>query len=70
MRPLAATDEAITDLYDRKRGTFLVNYPVWLVIALAVSGVVAFAMSGFLGYDVAGSQAAKSDIFYKPWELY
>ncbi len=70
MRPLAATDTAITDLYDTQRGTFVINYPVWLVLGLGLTGVVALAMSGFLGYDAPGSAAASADFFYKPWELY
>jgi len=70
MRPLAATDAAITDLYDTRRGTFVVNYPTWFLVALGLTGVVAFAMSGFLGYDPVNSAASKADIFYKPWELY
>jgi hypothetical protein len=55
---------AITDLYDTQRGTFLVRYPLWLVLGLGISGVIAFAMVGFLGYR--GDPA----IFSKPWELY
>jgi hypothetical protein len=70
MRPLAATDTAITDLYDTRRGTFVVNYPTWFLVTLGLTGVVAFAMSGFLGYDPVNSAASKADIFYKPWELY
>jgi hypothetical protein len=55
---------AITDLYDTQRGTFLVPYPLWLILTLGISGVVAFAMVGFLGYK--GDPA----VFTKPWELY
>jgi len=55
---------AITDLYDTQRGTFLVRYPLWLVLGLGISGVIAFAMVGFLGYP------GDPQIFVKPWELY
>lgn len=70
MRPLAATDTAITDLYDTRRGTFVVDYPTWFLVALGLTGVAAFALSGFLGYDPVNSPASKTDLFYKPWELY
>ena len=55
---------AITDLYDTQRGTFLVPLPLWLILTLGISGVVAFAMVGFLGYK------GDPSIFEKPWELY
>jgi hypothetical protein len=45
---------AITDLYDEKRGTFLIQYPVWLVLLLGLAGVAAFAITGFLGWPDAG----------------
>ena len=71
--------QAITDLYDEKRRTFLVQYPVWLVVALALTGVVAFMVSGFLGFrDLAGQQAGSPlfefdftrKVFHQPWPLY
>ena len=55
---------AITDLYDTQRGTILAPFPLWLVLGLGISGVIAFAMVGFLGYP--GDLA----VFSKPWELY
>ncbi len=58
------SSHAITDLYDRQRGAFLVRYPLWLVLGLGISGVIAFAMVGFLGYP------GDLQIFTKPWELY
>ncbi len=58
------SSQAITDLYDTQRGTFLVRYPLWLVLGLGISGVIAFAMVGFLGYK------GDPQIFDKPWELY
>ncbi|HZC05717.1 MAG TPA: hypothetical protein VE338_08750 [Ktedonobacterales bacterium] len=54
----------ITDLFDTQRGTFLVRYPLWLVLGLGISGVIAFAMVGFLGYP------GDPKVFTKPWELY
>jgi hypothetical protein len=42
---------ATTDLIDEQKGAFLVQYPILLVIGLALSGVVAFALTGFLGYS-------------------
>jgi hypothetical protein len=71
--------EAITDVYDEKRRTFLVQYPVWLIVALALSGVIAFMVIGFLGFrDQAGatltspyyeSQFTRT-VFHQPWPLY
>jgi hypothetical protein len=58
------SSHAITDLYDTQRGTFLVRYPLWLVLSLGISGVIAFAMVGFLGYQ------GDPKIFDRPWELY
>jgi hypothetical protein len=47
--------QAITDLYDEKRRTFLVQYPIWLVLLLGLAGVAAFAITGFLGYEPKGT---------------
>jgi hypothetical protein len=47
--------QAITDLYDEKRGAFLVQYPIWLVLLLGLAGVAAFAITGFLGYGEPGT---------------
>jgi hypothetical protein len=41
---------AKTDLYDTEAKTFYIQYPVWFVVLLALAGVVAFAVTGFLGY--------------------
>ena len=71
--------EAITDLYDEKRRTFLVQYPVWVVVALALTGVLAFMLTGFLGFHdmsatTAGSPYSESGfvhtVFLQPWPLY
>jgi len=64
---------AITDLYDEERRTFLVQYPVLLVIALGLTGVAAFALTGFLGRDGwarAITPTALDDTFRQPWVLY
>ncbi len=58
------SSRAITDLYDTQRGTFLVAYPLWLVLGLGITGVIAVAMVGFLGYP------GDPKVFDKPWELY
>lgn len=58
------SSHAITDLYDTQSGRFLVPYPVWLVLGLGITGVIAVAMVGFLGYP------GDPTIFDKPWELY
>jgi hypothetical protein len=47
--------QAITDLYDEKRGAFLVQYPIWMVLLLGLAGVAAFAITGFLGYEPRGT---------------
>jgi hypothetical protein len=47
--------QAITDLYDEKRGAFLVQYPIWMVLVLGLGGVAAFAITGFLGYPPTGT---------------
>jgi hypothetical protein len=57
---------AITDLYDEQRRTFLVQYPIWLIITLGLSGICAFALTGFLGYTNRGLDAA----FRQPWLLF
>ena len=61
---LQSPQHAITDVYDTQRGAFLVRYPPGLVIGLAICGVIAFAMAGFLGYS------GDPTLFDKPWELY
>lgn len=83
MRALFRSDEsqphAITDLYDPERGSFLVQYPVWIVVALALAGIVTFVLVGFLGFrdqaaQLAGSQyfepAFSRIIFHQAWPLY
>jgi hypothetical protein len=55
--------QAITDLYDEKRGAFLVQYPIWLVLTLGLVGIAAFAITGFTGYQPGPP-------FGEPWILY
>ena len=55
--------QAITDLYDEKRGAFLVQYPIWLVLTLGLVGIAAFAVTGFTGYQPGPP-------FGEPWILY
>jgi hypothetical protein len=68
---------AKTDLYDETRGAFLIQYPYWFVILMALAGVVAFALAGFLGYLSAHSTlkhpmpAIPADgPFLQPWALF
>jgi hypothetical protein len=51
LRRAAGSRQAITDVYDQTRGTFLVRYPSWLILALGLGGVVAFALTGFLNWQ-------------------
>jgi hypothetical protein len=62
---LETSQHAITDVYDTQHGAFLVRYPQWLVISIAIAGVVAFGIAGFLGYG-----DKNTDVFAKPWALY
>src|SRR5262249_43656954 len=61
---------AKTDLYDPVGRTFYIQYPSWFIIVLALAGVAAFAVTGFLGYT--GSQANPNidPPFRQPWVLY
>jgi hypothetical protein len=58
---------AITDLYDPGRQGFLVQYPLALAQVVAVSGLVALILTGFLGYAGEGFPSA---LFLQPWPLY
>src|SRR5262249_15373352 len=60
----------ITDLYDEKVHTFLVQYPIPLVIGLGLSGVAAFMITGFLGYQDHFEPDVTQFLFVKPWPLY
>ncbi|HEX6542579.1 MAG TPA: hypothetical protein VF040_12545 [Ktedonobacterales bacterium] len=62
------TKHAITDVYDERRRTFLVQYPIWVVVVLGLAGVVAFALVGFLGYS--DDPAFQAIVFKEAWPLF
>jgi len=55
--------QAITDLYDEQRRTFLIQYPIWVILGLSLSGVAIIALNGYLGYT-------KSEPLSQPWLLF
>jgi hypothetical protein len=74
-----ASGLAITDLYDENRRAFIVRYPAWLIVALGLSGVIAFMLAGFLGFrDLEAARQGSSyfepdwsrTFFHQPWLLY
>jgi len=69
-RVRARPPQAYTDLYDEQRRAFLVQYPIPLVIALGLSGVAAFMVTGFLGYKDSLEDPLIQTLFGKPWLLY
>lgn len=66
------TQYAITDVYDERRRTFLVQYPIWLVVFLGLAGVLAFALVGFLGYKdgYKDDSPVVYEIFKQAWPLF
>ncbi|MGO8949873.1 MAG: hypothetical protein ACLQUY_19900 [Ktedonobacterales bacterium] len=60
----------ITDVYDEENHTFLVRYPVWLVVGLGLSGVLVFMLTGFLGFRDTLEPVLSRKIFHEPWPLY
>jgi hypothetical protein len=62
--------KAITDVYDEENHTFLVRYPVWLVVGLGLSGVLVFMLTGFLGFRDHAEPVLSGRIFHEPWALY
>jgi hypothetical protein len=63
---------AITDVYDERRRTFLVQYPIWVVVLLGLAGVLAFALTGFLGYQ-DGFKNDSPEVYYvfkEGWPLF
>jgi hypothetical protein len=61
-----SSPHAITDLYDPERRAFLIQYPIWFIVGLALIGVVAFGITGFLGY----TRQAPDSAFIQPWGLF
>ncbi len=61
---------AKTDLYDTDRRTFYIQYRAWFVVILALAGVIAFGVTGFLGYQQPAIHSSVDDAFKSPWVLY
>jgi hypothetical protein len=69
------TAAAPTDLYDEEQHTVVVQYPRILVIALLCFGLIAFALTGFLGLRPAAGQSFQplqpwDTLFKEPWILF
>lgn len=61
-----SSHHAFTDLYDPDRRAFLIQYPIWFIIGLSLVGVIAFGVTGFLGYTKESPDSA----FIQPWGLF
>ena len=63
---------ALTDIFDDSRGTLLVRYPAALIVGLGISGIIAFAITGFLGYPLAKDSPITLEwrLFHQPWALF
>jgi len=69
---------AITDVFDPRRGAILVRYSTKVKVRLTLSGLLAFAITGFLGYrgqtygqDVWSVGLSILDfIFGEPWVMF
>ena len=63
---------ALTDIFDDSRGILLVRYPAALIVGLGISGVIAFAITGFLGYPLAKDSPITLEwrLFHQPWALF
>src|SRR5579863_6974257 len=59
---------AITDVYSAAQGTLLVRYSPGLVVGIALSGLLAFALTGFLGY--ADDPGVVGRFFAEPWPIF
>src|SRR5574340_1652288 len=60
--------KAYTDVYDPLRRRILVRFPHGLLIALGVSGVLAFGLMGYFGYLEDTSFLGLA--FHKAWPLF
>src|SRR5262245_19363110 len=61
---------AKTDVYDERRRTFLIQYPIGVVIGLGLAGVLAFALTGFLGYNDEPRGSFSRVVFNQAWPLF
>ncbi|HEX8728879.1 MAG TPA: hypothetical protein VF739_09670 [Ktedonobacterales bacterium] len=59
---------AITDVYDPTKRRILVRFPHGLLLTLAITGVLAFALMGYLGYGDDHSLLGQA--FHKAWPLF
>lgn len=59
---------AITDVYDPKKRRLLVRFPHGLLVTLALTGVVAFGLMGYLGY--LDDHTPIGFAFHKAWPLF
>jgi hypothetical protein len=66
------TPPALTDIFDDYRGILLVRYPAALIVGLGVAGIIAFAITGFLGYPLAKDVPVTIEwrLFHQPWALF
>jgi MFS family permease len=66
------TPPALTDIFDDQRGILLVRYPAALIVGLGISGIIAFAITGFLGYPLAKDSPITVEwrLFHQPWALF
>ncbi|HKT37337.1 MAG TPA: hypothetical protein VJR48_03140, partial [Ktedonobacterales bacterium] len=59
---------AITDVYDPTKRRIVVRFPHGLVLTLAITDVLAFALMGYLGYGEDHSLLGQA--FHKAWPLF
>jgi hypothetical protein len=66
------TPPALTDIFDDNRGILLVRYPAALIVGLGVAGIIAFAITGFLGFPLAKGAPITLEwrLFHQPWALF
>lgn len=71
MQPIASaadpTPRAITDVYDEQKKQIINLYPTWILVGLGITGILAFLITGFWGYD---GDTGFLGLFYKPWVLF